>query len=129
MHADVDTQLKQSRAFLQEYQDHLHALENGESFEPLLTAKKKAPKKAASDKAESVSDSDSDSMKSIILTQRLQITRYYSYGWSGSRNDHLPISLLTGSFVHWIIIGCESYTDIITYNATYVDPSGESDLR
>ena len=58
---DVDTQLKQSRAFLQEYQDHLRALENGESFEPLLTAKKRTPKKAPSDKAESVSDSDSDS--------------------------------------------------------------------
>ncbi|PIL36747.1 hypothetical protein GSI_00436 [Ganoderma sinense ZZ0214-1] len=58
---DVDAQLKQSRAFLQEYQDHLRALENGELFEPLLTAKKKTPKKAPSDKAESVSDSDSSS--------------------------------------------------------------------
>ncbi|TBU32140.1 hypothetical protein BD311DRAFT_775680 [Dichomitus squalens] len=54
---DVDAQLKQSRAFLQEYQDHLHALERGEPFEPLLTAKKGKAKK---DKAGSGSDSDEE---------------------------------------------------------------------
>ncbi|KAI9063349.1 hypothetical protein FKP32DRAFT_1592405 [Trametes sanguinea] len=55
---DVDAQLKQSRAILQEYQDHLKALENGEPFEPKLTAKKATSKRNA---ARSSADSDSDS--------------------------------------------------------------------
>ncbi|CDO74067.1 hypothetical protein BN946_scf185043.g117 [Trametes cinnabarina] len=44
---DIDAQLKQSRAILQEYQEHLKALENGEPFEPKLTAKKATLKRNA----------------------------------------------------------------------------------
>ncbi|KAI0773956.1 hypothetical protein C8Q74DRAFT_798482 [Fomes fomentarius] len=57
---DVNEQLKQSREILKEHQEHLQALENGEHFEPTLTAKSKG-KKPASDISGSDSDSASDS--------------------------------------------------------------------
>ncbi|THG94658.1 hypothetical protein EW026_g6853 [Hermanssonia centrifuga] len=43
---EIDQGLKQLREFLAEYQDHLKAMENGETFVPKLTAKTKAGKNA-----------------------------------------------------------------------------------
>ncbi|OSC99144.1 hypothetical protein PYCCODRAFT_1446932 [Trametes coccinea BRFM310] len=57
---DIETQLKRSRTILQEYQDHLKALENGEPFEPQLTAKK-TKSTCAKSGAKSESDSSSES--------------------------------------------------------------------
>ncbi|TFK83640.1 hypothetical protein K466DRAFT_528541 [Polyporus arcularius HHB13444] len=57
---DVNEQLKQSRDILQEHQEHLKALEAGESFEPKLTAKAGKAKKTM-DEASAKSDSDSGS--------------------------------------------------------------------
>ncbi|KAI0829426.1 hypothetical protein BC628DRAFT_1501297 [Trametes gibbosa] len=57
---DVDAQLKRSRALLQEYQAHLHALENGEHFEPVLTKKKAESKPKSEDGTDADSNSGSD---------------------------------------------------------------------
>ncbi|KAI0721894.1 Dynamin family-domain-containing protein [Cerioporus squamosus] len=63
---DVNEQLKHSRDILKEHEEHLKALEAGESFEPKLTAKAgkaKKPTDNASAKSDSDSDSDSESEK------------------------------------------------------------------
>lgn len=45
---DIDKSLKSLRPMLQEYKDHLKALQNGESFTPTLTAKTPKKKRARS---------------------------------------------------------------------------------
>ena len=57
---DVNEQLKLSRDILKEHEEHLKALEAGETFEPKLTAKAGKAKKSDDD-ASMKSDSDSDS--------------------------------------------------------------------
>ncbi|KAI0786384.1 hypothetical protein C8Q75DRAFT_771545 [Abortiporus biennis] len=54
---DTDKGLKEIRAMLSEYKDHLNALQNDEPFEPILTGKKKSNK---SKKPKSSDDSESN---------------------------------------------------------------------